>query len=129
MGESTVESYWSLCTLSSTLSAFDVRLLIFPLLTTKSFDTPHSVLEAWYRRSLTYPLYRNYALSTQCIKDVIKMLKTKTTLLKCLADMKSIVDKNDQSYVLGKMYLDDYVVWIQHAEYFLLNSNFNPNFI
>jgi protein SHQ1 len=71
---------------------------------------------ASYRRTLAYPLYRNWTLCEKVLQDVYIMFKLgKRAILKALLEMKDIFDHHDIYYVYSKIWLDDYCVWIQHA--------------
>jgi protein SHQ1 len=41
----------------------------------QTFDTINEVVVSSFRRSLSYPLYRHWELSTAVFKDVLKVLK------------------------------------------------------
>ncbi|KAG1054008.1 hypothetical protein G6F43_003961 [Rhizopus delemar] len=103
-GEGNVESAWCIGKLSSTLSCLE------------QFSVLKDVVVSSFRRSLIYPLYRHFALSEKCLQDVYILFKLgKRAILKALLDMKYLFDHHDVYYVYSKIYLDDYCVWIQHA--------------
>ncbi|KAI8592159.1 SHQ1 protein-domain-containing protein [Geranomyces variabilis] len=103
-GDSTVESPWTVAKLSPTLSCFE------------TFHSLQESLTACVRRSLAYPLYRSYALALRCIEDVAVLFKLgKRAILKALLEVRSLVAGDDRMYVLGRVWLDDYCVWIQRA--------------
>jgi len=67
-----------------------------------------------YRRSLIFPLYRSYILSEKCRKDVAALLKKgKRTVVRCLLEMKDILDHHEVYYIYSKIWLDDFCVWMQ----------------
>lgn len=103
LGENNVESYWNVCKLSSTLSCFD------------TFSSIHEVFVACYRRSLCFPLHRNWNLSTKVLDDVkqIFALASNTILLKCLLEVYKFLSC-DQYYILNDLYIRDYCIWVQH---------------
>lgn len=84
-GEKNVEAGWSIAKLSSTLSWFDViniysmyQFFVYFLsifIFSKVFYSFEEVLVASYRRSLCFPLYRNWKLCKAVLKDLIKLLK------------------------------------------------------
>lgn len=101
-GENTVESGWTICKLSSTLSYLD------------EFHQLSTCLRSFIRRVITYPLYRNFDLALQCIRDVVSILQTgKDCVLRCLLEMKFVLEHSQDRYLLCKLYIDDYAVWIQ----------------
>ena len=105
MPENNVESSWTLSKLSSSLSWFE------------EFSKIENCLFSFLRRVLTYPLYRNFDLGIECIKDVSKVLKLgKTFVLKCLLDMKDIFEHDQEKYLLNKLFIDDYCIWIQKTK-------------
>eukprot|EP01080_Neovahlkampfia_damariscottae_P009903 gene9903-2225_t len=102
MSENNVESAWTLSKLSSSLSWFE------------EFSKIEICLFSFLRRVLTFPLYRNFDLGIECIKDVSKVLKLgKTFVLKCLLDIKDIFEHDQEKYLLNKLFIDDYCIWIQ----------------
>lgn len=73
-----------------------------------------------YRRSLTFPLYRSFALAERCRKDVAALLrKGKRTVMRCLLEMKGILDHHEVYYIYSKIWLDDFSVWIQAEAQFV----------
>ncbi|RKO90537.1 SHQ1 protein-domain-containing protein [Blyttiomyces helicus] len=103
-GENTVESAWTICKLSSTLSALE------------TFSTLRETLTAGARRALCYPLYRHFGLVERVIEDVAVVFKLgRRALLRALLEVKELVEKDEACYVLGKLYLEDYCVWVQKA--------------
>jgi protein SHQ1 len=110
-GENTIESAWTICTLSSSLSWLE------------HFSNLQQVLESFYRRSLTYPLYRHFQLSSKVVEDVIAVLnKGRKSVLKCFLEVKTILDHHETRYLLSMIYLDDYCHWVQRASDRLLSS-------
>ncbi|KAI9102735.1 SHQ1 protein-domain-containing protein [Phlyctochytrium arcticum] len=110
-GENTVESPWTVAKLSSTLACFE------------SFHGLREVIVACIRRSLAYPLYRNFALALRCLEDVAVMFKLgKRSLLSGLLEVKRLIGGDDRMYVLSRLWLDDYCVWIQQASDHMLAS-------
>ncbi|KXS10988.1 SHQ1-domain-containing protein [Gonapodya prolifera JEL478] len=103
-GEHTVESAWTICKISSTL-CWDARFPSLP-----------SLLATSFRRSLAYPLYRSWRLSLLVLDDVRSVLKLgKRAVLKCLLDMKEVMDRHEAAYLVGRLWVDDYCVWVQSA--------------
>lgn len=92
LGENTVESSWTINKLSSTLCWFQVCLitsevfkhvfyrvcadkliLIFLSNIFQTFNSIDEVIIACFRRSLCYPLFRNWKLSVKVLEDVKKV--------------------------------------------------------
>ncbi len=74
-----------------------------------------------YRRSLTFPLYRSFTLAERCRKDVAALLqKGKRTVMRCLLEMKDILDHHEVYYIYSKIWLDDFCVWIQAEAQFVI---------
>ncbi|RKP06041.1 SHQ1 protein-domain-containing protein [Thamnocephalis sphaerospora] len=104
-GESTVESPWTICKLSSTLSSLEVCVCVCVC-----------VLVACIRRSLAYPLYRHWGLAQKIMLDVYVLFRLgKRALLRALLAMKQMLDHHDVYYIYSKLYINDYCVWIQQA--------------
>jgi len=84
-----------------------------------SSDELKETLVPSYRRSLAFPLYRSFALSKKCTEDAASLLrKGKRTVVRCLLEMKNILDHHEVYYIYSKIWLDDFCVWIQtNAEY------------
>ncbi|XP_062567775.1 protein SHQ1 homolog, partial [Saccostrea cucullata] len=61
-GEDNVESGWTICKLSATLSWLD------------TFTSIEEVMRSCMRRSLCFPLYRHWQLSTTVLKDVSRIM-------------------------------------------------------
>ncbi|KAI0797813.1 SHQ1-domain-containing protein [Abortiporus biennis] len=113
----TPESGWTLGILIPAFSALDP-----PPYTDKSTNDPStfsieeviSTFVASYRRSLAFPLYRSFALAESCRSDVASFLsKGRRMVLRCLLEMKYILDHHDVYYVYSKIWIDDFCVWIQ----------------
>lgn len=103
-GDSTVESPWTIVNLSSSLSCFD------------TFSTLKDTLIACIRRSLCYPLYRNFDLSMKCIMDVYVLFKLgKIAILKALLHMKKLFESQESYYIYNRCWIDDYCIWVQRC--------------
>ncbi|PVD38054.1 hypothetical protein C0Q70_00664 [Pomacea canaliculata] len=104
-GEDNVESGWSIAKLSSTLSWLE------------NFTSLQDVLVSCYRRALTFPLHRNWALCEMVLKDVKALFMSgKLFLLKCLLDVHRCMIISDPRYIFNDLYITDYCVWIQSAD-------------
>lgn len=104
-GENTVSSGWTVCKLSATLSWFD------------AFQNLEDVVRSSFQRSLCFPLYRNWQLSEMVFADVKDVISLgKTTILKCLLEVRQMLLDADQHYILNDLYVCDYCVWIQSVK-------------
>lgn len=103
LGENTVESCWTVAKLSSSLAWLE------------EFDSLSACILVFLRRAVSYPLYRNLDLAYTCIRDVATILRAgKEVTLRCLLETKYLLDHApDQKYLLSKIFLDDYCIWIQ----------------
>ncbi|KAI8915548.1 SHQ1 protein-domain-containing protein [Gorgonomyces haynaldii] len=103
-GEPTVESAWTICKLSATLSCFDV------------FTSLEDVVKSIQRRALVYPLYRHWELVQKVWKDVLVAFKLgKLQILQILLDCKFILERNEITHVFDRIWITDYCTWIQQA--------------
>lgn len=102
--EPTCESPWTRTILSSTLSYFEV------------FDNVKSVVECFLRRSLTYPLYRNFDFSRLCVDDAIAALRRgKNWVVKqLLVTHDMFMSGNETRELLNKFYIDDYIRYVSN---------------
>eukprot|EP00039_Didymoeca_costata_P032711 m.38991 g.38991 ORF g.38991 m.38991 type:complete len:452 (-) comp9501_c0_seq2:113-1468(-) len=101
-GESTVESAWTISSLSSTLS-FLVE-----------FESLQNCAIACCRRAMTYPLVRHWGLFEQVWKDTCKIFSMgKNLVLRCLLDLRRLVLRDETKFILNEIYITDYCVWMQ----------------
>ncbi|KAG5354197.1 hypothetical protein C0989_003710 [Termitomyces sp. Mn162] len=115
----TPESAWTLSTLVSAFSALDPpdsalapASLADPLKFTVD-ELTHALVTS-YRRSFAFPLYRSFILAEACRIDVAGFLNGgKRTVVRCLLEMKAILDHHEVYYVYSKIWLDDFCVWAQ----------------
>ncbi|PPQ77600.1 hypothetical protein CVT25_011392 [Psilocybe cyanescens] len=112
----TPESAWTMCSLTPAFTALD------PPHSFRYKGGPHvfpeeeleETLVPSYRRSLAFPLYRSFALAEKCREDVAGLLsKGKRMVMRCLLEMKDILDHHEAYYIYSKIWLDDFCVWIQ----------------
>ena len=81
------------------------------------------VVQCFLRRSLCYPLHRNFKLSKLVIEDTQKMLRVgKILVLKQLLKIVRLFNKSEPRYLLNQLYVQDYCVWIQKASDETLSS-------
>jgi len=67
-----------------------------------------------YCRAIAFPLYRSWALADACRKDVAHFLLRGTrTVLRCLLELRAILDAHEVYYVYSRIWLDDFCRWIQ----------------
>ena len=101
-GESSTESNWTIFIHSRTLSWL---------------DSPTNVKEAVtssIRRSLCYPYMRCWSFTQLCLLDVEYLLKKGTrAILKVMLRAREIFSKSESRYLLNKLWVDDYCVWLQ----------------
>ncbi|RKP37967.1 SHQ1 protein-domain-containing protein, partial [Dimargaris cristalligena] len=105
LGESTVESVWTVGILSSLLAALDHHR-----------PSLKAVAVASFRRALAYPLYRHWELCQAVWRDTQTIFKLgRRALVKVLLNLKDMFDHHDTYYVYSKIWFDDYCVWIQNG--------------
>uniref|UniRef100_A0A8D8LW26 Protein SHQ1 homolog n=1 Tax=Cacopsylla melanoneura TaxID=428564 RepID=A0A8D8LW26_9HEMI len=103
-GEHTVESAWTINKLSSTLCWL------------QSFTSLKQVLISNMRRSLCYPLYREWRLNCAVQDDVrIILSQGKRSILKCLLSIHTMFNNSEPRYLLNQLYIVDYCIWIQQV--------------
>ncbi len=103
--ETNCESNWTINKLSGVLSCF------------VEFEVVNDLLICFYRRALTFPLYRNIDLCQIIIKDLTLILRAgKRFLLKILLEVHRIFDLNSPKYLLNRIYIDDFCVWVQKTD-------------
>lgn len=101
-GDNTVESAWTVNKLSATLSWLQV------------FSDLETVVRSCFRRSLCYPLFRNWKLSCKVMEDTIKIFSLgRRQVLKCLLEIHELFNGSEPRYLLNQLYITDYCIWIQ----------------
>lgn len=76
--------------------------------------TPAEVLVESYKRALSYPLYRHWGLCERCRADVVDMLKGgRRVVLRVLLRLNELLKKHEAYYVYGKIWIEDFCVWLQ----------------
>ncbi|XP_076231396.1 protein SHQ1 homolog isoform X2 [Calliopsis andreniformis] len=112
LGENTVESSWTINKLSSTLSWFE------------EFSNADEVIKACFRRSLCYPLFRNWNLSMKVLDDVKKVVKLgKKYIIKRFCEIHSLFNNScEPRYILNQLYIKDYLIWLQQIHESLIES-------
>jgi len=100
----TSESAWTICSLTPSFSSLD----------TSSARSLAQTLGASYRRALAFPLYRNWALCERCRMDTSEILRGgRRTVTRVLLRLKGILDRHEVYYVYSKIWVDDFIVWVQ----------------
>ncbi|KAI9457808.1 SHQ1-domain-containing protein [Lactarius psammicola] len=117
----TPESAWTISALTPAFSALDPPPYPSggddpPLLPSPDIDVrelAQSLIPS-YRRALAFPLYRSWALAEACRADAGRLLARGTrTVLRCLLEMRAILDAHEVYYVYSRIWLDDFCRWIQ----------------
>ncbi|XP_077287096.1 protein SHQ1 homolog [Arctopsyche grandis] len=101
--ENTIESSWTINRISGTLSWFAV------------FSSITETLISCYRRSLIYPIYRNFKLSTKVCNDVETIFKLgRKYIVKCLIEIYQLFNlSQDARYILNQLYMKDFLIFSQ----------------
>ena len=111
----TPESPWTVAALTPAFSALDPPPYHDSRpLNPGSFSGPELIatFAASYRRALSFPLYRSFALAEACRADVAEVLsRGKRVVARCLLELKDILDHHDVYYVYSKIWVDDFCVW------------------
>jgi protein SHQ1 len=104
--EHNVESAWNICKLSATLSWFE------------TYCSLNQVVISLMRRSLCYPLYRNWQLSLKVLQDIKRITRLGPNyILKCFLDIHKLLNESgDGRYILNDLYITDYCVWLQYVK-------------
>lgn len=100
--ETSVESGWTISKLSASLCWFD------------GFTTPKEALISGFRRSLIYPLYRDFELCYLVFKDLKALIALGAKyLIKTLIQIHNIFNKGDsRRYILNNVFIKDYIIYI-----------------
>jgi protein SHQ1 len=113
--EPNVESAYTISRLSSTLSWLDSYI--------GESDEIMTSIKSFCRRSLIYPYIRSWDLTCKILGDVSVIFSLgKRCILKVLLKLRSIFEHTDTHYLLNKLYLDDYCVWIQSLNNDVINE-------
>lgn len=101
--EGNCESGWTITKLSGTLSWFVV------------YDDERDVVVSSMRRSLIYPLYRNYKLTETVFNDLKYLLSLGPVfVVKCLISVfRSFHLSAEPRYFLNDVYVKDYIIYMQ----------------
>ena len=107
-GDPTVESAWTVPILSCTLSwlePFDAG------------ETIADVVSQCLRRSLIYPYLRNLDFAVFVGRQVSHILSKggRRCVIRCLLQIRSILDQSELYYLGNKLYIDPYLAWLQDS--------------
>jgi protein SHQ1 len=101
----TIESSWTVCNLSCTLSWLEHF---------HSTDKLEDVIRFSVRRSLMYPYLRNTDFAMHCWNQVASIVKSgRRCIIRCLLQVRAILDKSEAHYLGNRLYIDPYLGWIQ----------------
>lgn len=84
----------------------------------ETFESVGEAAVAVVRRSLCYPLVRHYGLALAVLADVALLLRLgRTAVLRCLLELRLLVQRGvEHGYLLNRIFVDDYCVWLQQLE-------------
>jgi protein SHQ1 len=105
-GDPTVESAWTISTLSYSLSWLD------------SLDKVDRVVLSSLRRMLIYPYMRNLDLGKYIWKQVSEIVSDQRSVIRCVLQIRNILDKSESYYLGNKLYIDPYLAWLQKVQTF-----------
>ena len=111
-GDPTVESAWTVSILSvglSWLESFDNN---------KKNDRGAAdlVVVQSIRRSLIYPYLRNLEFAVYVWKQVVHILQDRRCVIRCLLQLRTVLDQSELYYLGNKLYVDPYLAWLQDAK-------------
>ncbi|RZC32048.1 SHQ1 domain containing protein [Asbolus verrucosus] len=100
--EGSSESGWTIIKLAASFCWLDV------------FKDPKEALVSAFRRSVIYPLYRNFDLSQTIFTDLKQLLALgEKYIIKCLIEMHNIFLKGDCCrYIINNLFIKDYIIYI-----------------
>ncbi|ETW85517.1 hypothetical protein HETIRDRAFT_443514 [Heterobasidion irregulare TC 32-1] len=121
----TPESAWTICVLTPAFAALDpppypppsasASALLIPSLQPSpapALITPADLLPS-YRRALAFPLHRAFPLADRCRADAARLLaRGPRTVLRCLLELRALLDAHDAYYVYARIWLDDLCAWV-----------------
>jgi protein SHQ1 len=107
-GESTVESAWTIATLSATLGWLEVWR--------PERDSAGTVILTFLRRALCYPFLRRWDLALLCVRDAATILQNgKRSALSAMLCIHKIMQGSETRYLLNKLFITDYCIWLQDS--------------
>jgi protein SHQ1 len=79
-------------------------------------DCVASAIKFSLRRCMIYPYLRVWKLARKVLADVARILFLgKRAILKCLLQLHALFEHTDTHYLLNKIYVADYCVWLQSS--------------
>ena len=120
-GDPTVESAWTISSLSASLSCLEDWLDddTDPIMSSDHDDEAdenlvQSVGYCCLRRCLVYPYLRNFELGVHCLNQVYLILSQGVRcVLRCLLHTRAILDHSELYYLGNKLWIDPYLAWLQ----------------
>jgi protein SHQ1 len=121
-GEPTVESAWTVSTLSATLAALEDWSDDDDDDITYNDDTGSAenrnmtrpVVESCLRRSLVYPYLRSFDFAIHVTDHVVQILRRGLrTVIRCILHVRRILDRSELYYLGNKIFVDPYLAWLQ----------------
>lgn len=110
-GEGNVESGWCVSKLSSSLAWLERHTSL------------KETVVACIRRSLCFPLYRNWNLSCLVLEDLQCLFKAgRKQLVKALLQVHQMLLESEPRYILNQLYIDDMCMWIQQVDEVVITS-------
>ena len=111
MGDSTVETSWVIATLSPVLSYFDY------------IDDDRLLIQTLIRRTMIYPLIRNYDICIKALKETVNVMKGKrVVLMRMLLRIHRLFKYDDMKHYLCYLFFDEFCVFIQNGDDAVRNS-------
>jgi protein SHQ1 len=105
-GDATVESAWTVSTISASLAWLDEWL--------DETEAVALVGQSCLRRCLVYPYLRSYDFSKHCLEQVGLILgQGLRCVVRCLLQMRTILDQSELFYLGNKLFVDPYLAWLQ----------------
>ena len=102
-GERSSESGWTVAKLAATMTCAE------------RFDALRDCVVSCLRRSVCFPLYRNFDLSVRCLRDVVVLLaRGNVAVLRALLGLIPVLIEGDR-HLFAKLYLEPYSSWVQRV--------------
>lgn len=109
-GVHNTESAWTIGKLTPQISFLDQQILLEDVISEISMI--RAIIITGIRRSLSYPLHRDYELAIKCWNYVYYLLRGgKRLIIKALLDIHEIFRFHDVYYIYNKILLDDLCAW------------------